>query len=65
LGQGIAVDMTMKLSVQTLRRLETVAVGDKVLWTLSSPGQGRIEEILPDARYWSDHPETAKPTGCG
>ncbi len=32
---------------QTLRRLDTVAVGDKVLWSQSSPDQGRIEEILP------------------
>ena len=48
LGQGIAVEHNDKIVLcQTLRRLETVAVGDKVLWTLSSPDQGRIEEILP------------------
>ena len=48
LGQGIAVEHDNKIILcQTLRRLETVAVGDKVLWSLSSPGQGRIEEILP------------------
>jgi len=48
LGQGIAVEHDHKIILcQTLRRLETVAVGDKVLWTQSSPGQGRIEEILP------------------
>ena len=48
LGQGIAVEHDHKIILcQTLRRLETVAVGDKVLWTQSSPDQGRIEEILP------------------
>ena len=48
LGQGIAVEYDHKIILcQTLRRLETVAVGDKVLWSLSSPDQGRIEEILP------------------
>jgi ribosome biogenesis GTPase / thiamine phosphate phosphatase len=48
LGQGIAVEHDNKIILcQTLRRLETVAVGDKVLWSLSSPDQGRIEEILP------------------
>jgi ribosome biogenesis GTPase / thiamine phosphate phosphatase len=48
LGQGIAVehDNTIILC-QTLRKLETVAVGDLVLWSLSAPGQGRIESILP------------------
>jgi len=48
LGQGIAVEYNDKIILcQTLRRLETVAVGDRVLWSLSSPDQGRIEEILP------------------
>lgn len=48
LGQGIAVEHDHKITLcQTLRRLETVAVGDKVLWTQSAPDQGRIEEILP------------------
>ena len=48
LGQGIAVEHDDKIILcQTLRRLETVAVGDKVLWSLSSLDQGRIEEILP------------------
>jgi len=48
LGQGIAVEYDGKIVLcQTLRRLETVAVGDKVLWTQSSPDQGRIEKILP------------------
>lgn len=48
LGQGIAVEYHDKIALcQTLRRLETVAVGDRVLWTQSSPDQGRIEKILP------------------
>jgi ribosome biogenesis GTPase / thiamine phosphate phosphatase len=48
LGQGIAVEYDDKIILcQTLRKLETVAVGDKVLWSLASPEQGRIEEILP------------------
>ena len=48
LGQGIAVEHEGKIILcQTLRKLETVAVGDKVLWSLSAPDQGRIEAILP------------------
>jgi ribosome biogenesis GTPase / thiamine phosphate phosphatase len=48
LGQGIAVEHDDKIILcQTLRKLETVAVGDKVLWSLSAPDQGRIEAILP------------------
>ncbi|MDP2904600.1 MAG: ribosome small subunit-dependent GTPase A [Methylovulum sp.] len=48
LGQGIAVEHDNKIILcQTRRKLDTVAVGDKVLWTLSAPDQGRIEEILP------------------
>jgi ribosome biogenesis GTPase len=48
LGQGIAVEYDHKIILcQTLRRLDTIAVGDKVLWSLSSSDQGRIEEILP------------------
>lgn len=48
LGQGVAVEHGGEIILcQSLRRLETVAVGDKVLWTQSAPGQGRIEEILP------------------
>lgn len=48
LGQGIAVEHEDKIILcQTLRKLETVAVGDKVLWSLSAPDQGRIEAILP------------------
>lgn len=45
-GQGIAVEHGDNIILcQPLRKLETVAVGDKVLWTLSAPGQGRIEAI--------------------
>ena len=52
LGQGIAVEHDNKIILcQTLRRLETVAVGDKVLWSQSAPDQGRIEEILPRRSY--------------
>ncbi len=48
LGQGIAVEHDNKIVLcQTLRKLDTVAVGDKVLLTLSAPDQGRIETILP------------------
>ncbi|MGZ8223660.1 MAG: ribosome small subunit-dependent GTPase A [Methylobacter sp.] len=48
LGQGIAVEYADKIVLcQTLRRLETAAVGDKVLWSQSGPDQGRIEKILP------------------
>ena len=48
LGQGIAVEHDNKIVLcQTLRRLETVATGDRVLWTQSAPDQGRIEAILP------------------
>lgn len=48
LGQGIAVEHENKIVLcQTLRRLDTVATGDRVLWTQSAPDQGRIESILP------------------
>jgi len=48
LGQGIAVEAGDKtLLCQTLRKLDTVAVGDRVMWSQSSPDQGRIEAILP------------------
>jgi ribosome biogenesis GTPase / thiamine phosphate phosphatase len=48
LGQGIAVEHENKIILcQPLRRLETVAVGDKVLWSLSASNQGRIEAVLP------------------
>lgn len=48
LGQGIAVENHGQIILcQPLRKLDTVAVGDKVLWSEVAPGQGRIEEILP------------------
>ncbi|MEQ1558817.1 MAG: ribosome small subunit-dependent GTPase A [Methyloglobulus sp.] len=48
LGQGIAVECEGNITLcQPLRRLDTIAVGDKVLWSLSSPDQGRIETLLP------------------
>lgn len=49
LGQGIAVETKTGEIVlcQTLRKLETVAVGDRVLFSYASEDQGRIEEILP------------------
>ncbi len=48
LGQGIAVETSGSIFLcQTRRKLETVAVGDQVMITKSSPDQGRIEEILP------------------
>ncbi|WP_374089407.1 ribosome small subunit-dependent GTPase A [Methylomicrobium lacus] len=48
LGQGIAVEHRGQIVLcQTLRKLDTVAVGDKVLWSEAGPGQGRIEQILP------------------
>lgn len=48
LGQGIAVEHENNIILcQTLRKLETVAVGDKVLWSPTSADQGRIEAIMP------------------
>jgi ribosome biogenesis GTPase len=48
LGQGIAVEHENEIILcQPLRRLATVAVGDRVLWSPAGPDQGRIEEILP------------------
>jgi len=48
LGQGIAVEVDGSIVLcQTRRKLDTVAVGDKVKITRSSADQGRIEEILP------------------
>ncbi len=48
LGQGIAVEISNRILLcQTRRKLETVAVGDQVMITKSSPDQGRIEKILP------------------
>jgi ribosome biogenesis GTPase len=48
LGQGIAVEHENNIILcQPLRKLETVAAGDKVLWSQSPPDQGRIEALLP------------------
>lgn len=48
LGQGLAVESSGDLVLcQTRRRLDTVAVGDRVLWRWSAPGQGCIEAIQP------------------
>jgi len=48
LGQGIAVEHDNKNhSMSDIAAIGTVAVGDKVLWTLSSPDQGRMNQILP------------------
>lgn len=48
LGQGIAVEIADSIILcQTRRKLETIAVGDKVMISQSSPDQGRIEKILP------------------
>ena len=48
LGQGIAVEISNTIYLcQTRRKLDTVTVGDRVMITMSSPGQGRIEQILP------------------
>lgn len=48
LGKGIAVEVSDQIVLcQTLRKVDTVVVGDRVMLTLSSPEQGRIEQILP------------------
>lgn len=48
LGQGIAVESAGQIYLcQTRRQLDTVAVGDRVMWIRSAPDQGRIEQILP------------------
>jgi ribosome biogenesis GTPase len=48
LGQGLAVEHDGEIVLcQPLRKLDTVAVGDMVSWSLTAPGQGRIEAILP------------------
>lgn len=48
LGQGLAVEAPSGLLVcQTRRRMGTVTVGDRVQLIVTSPGQGRIEAILP------------------
>ncbi len=48
LGKGIAVETDGEIVLcQTRRKLDTVAVGDKVLYTPATNGLGRIEKILP------------------
>lgn len=48
LGKGIAVENDGHLFLcQTRRKLDTVAVGDRVIFTQASADQGRIEKILP------------------
>jgi ribosome biogenesis GTPase len=48
LGKGIAVEVAQNIILcQTLRKLNTVVVGDRVLVSQSSPDQGRIEQLLP------------------
>lgn len=49
LGQGIAVETKNGeiILCQTLRKLDTVTVGDRVMFSYASANQGRIEEILP------------------
>lgn len=48
LGQGIAVESDDEIILcQPLRKLDTVTVGDKVLWSQVAPEQGRIEALLP------------------
>lgn len=47
LGQGIAVEVGSEIILcQTLRKLDTVVVGDQVLLSITNQ-QGRIEQILP------------------
>ncbi len=47
-GQGIAVEHDNQIILcQPLRKLETITVGDKVMWSSTAPEQGRIEAILP------------------
>jgi len=48
LGKGIAVEVNSEIILcQTLRKLATVATGDKVKLSIVAKGQGRIEELLP------------------
>lgn len=48
LGQGISVECEGELYLcQTLRKLETLAVGDQVEFVITGNGQGRIEAIQP------------------
>lgn len=48
LGKGIAVESDNQIFLcQTLRKLDTVAVGDRVQFSQAAVDQGRIEKILP------------------
>lgn len=48
LGKGIAVESGEQLFLcQTLRKLDTVAVGDRVQFSQAASDQGRIEKIMP------------------
>ena len=48
LGKGIAVEYDKQIILcQTRRKLETVVVGDRVLFTLNLNQEGRIDEIRP------------------
>ncbi|CAL1239153.1 ribosome small subunit-dependent GTPase A [Candidatus Methylocalor cossyra] len=49
LGQGLAVEDPSGNIVlcHTRRRLDDVAVGDRVLWQPAEGGRGRVEQILP------------------
>jgi ribosome biogenesis GTPase len=48
LGKGIAVEYDGEIILcQPRRKLETVAVGDQVIFEQVAPGQGRIDKILP------------------
>ncbi len=48
LGKGIAVEVNNEIILcQTLRKIATVAAGDKVKVTIVAKEQGRIEELLP------------------
>jgi len=48
LGKGIAVEYNDEIILcQPWRKLDTVAVGDRVKFEIVAPGQGRIDEILP------------------
>ncbi|MDT8405774.1 MAG: ribosome small subunit-dependent GTPase A [Methylococcales bacterium] len=48
LGQAIAVAANgVTVICQPRRKLDTLAVGDEVLWQQTAPGQGRIEQVQP------------------
>lgn len=48
LGQGIAVEHNGETWLcQTRRKLDTVAVGDRVQFSAVAPGQGRVESVEP------------------